>query len=70
MPRQLAFFVYMNGQQAGPFPQDGLQRLVDGGQLTRDTLVWKQGMANWTDAGDVPDLASLFQQMPPPLPPP
>jgi hypothetical protein len=37
--------------------------------LTRETLVWAQGMANWVPAGQVPDLAALFAHAPPPLPP-
>ena len=39
-----------------------------GSSFTRQTLVWKQGMANWTPAESVPDLANLFAAVPPPLP--
>jgi hypothetical protein len=42
---------------------------VADGSLTRDTLAWKQGMAAWTPAGEVPELAALFAAAPPPLPP-
>ncbi|MCI5221038.1 MAG: DUF4339 domain-containing protein, partial [Candidatus Electrothrix sp. LOE2] len=45
------------------------KQLVSSGKLTQDTLVWKQGMANWTAAGQVTDLQSLFASVPPPLPP-
>jgi hypothetical protein len=45
-----------------------LQQYVQSGQLTRDTLVWKAGMSNWTKAGDVPELSNLFGGSPPPLP--
>ena len=38
------------------------------GSLTRDTLVWKQGMANWVAAETVPELQPLFAAVPPPLP--
>jgi hypothetical protein len=31
--------------------------------------VWKNGMANWTAAESVPELAGLFSAVPPPLPP-
>jgi hypothetical protein len=31
--------------------------------------VWKAGMAQWAKAGDVPELASLFANVPPPVPP-
>ena len=36
--------------------------------ITKDTLVWKQGMANWELAGNVQELAPLFGAVPPPPP--
>jgi membrane protease subunit (stomatin/prohibitin family) len=60
------FFAHLNQQQAGPFAKDALSKLVQGGQFTRDTLVWKQGMANWQAAGEIGELADLFAQAPPP----
>jgi membrane protease subunit (stomatin/prohibitin family) len=62
------FFVHLNQQQAGPFTKDALGKLVQGGQLTRDTLVWKQGMANWQAAGELDALNDVFPKAPPPLP--
>jgi len=62
------FFAAIGGAQAGPFDLAGLQGQVAGGKLTRTTLVWKPGMAGWTAAADVPELASLFAHLPPPLP--
>jgi len=46
-----------------------LQAHASAGRLTRETLVWRQGMAGWTPAGQVPELAELFAAVPPPLPP-
>jgi membrane protease subunit (stomatin/prohibitin family) len=71
IPGQTAaqWFAAFNGQQAGPFDPAALSGHVSGGRLTRDTLVWKNGMANWTPAGQVQELAGLFGQVPPPLPP-
>jgi hypothetical protein len=43
--------------------------MAQGGQLTRETLIWKNGMPNWMQAGQVPDLSGLFGSMPPPVPP-
>lgn len=70
IPQRVSFFVAVNGQQAGPFDVATLQNQVAAGQLTRESLVWKQGMQQWTAAGEVPELAGLFQQAPPPIPPP
>jgi membrane protease subunit (stomatin/prohibitin family) len=69
LPVALAFFAAINGQQAGPFEIGVLQEKVSIGELSRDTLVWKQGMAAWIKAGEVAELASLFANTPPPLPP-
>jgi len=63
------FYVAVNGQQAGPFGLPQLQQMVQQGQLTPESLVWKQGMASWTAAQGVADLSSLFGASPPPLPP-
>jgi len=65
----LQLFVAVNGQQTGPFDLAALQQMARTGQLTRDSLVWKQGMAAWNAAGEVVELAELFAAMPPPLPP-
>ena len=63
------FFAAIGGQQQGPFGLDALQQQAAKGQLTRETLVWRQGLAQWVQAGQVPELASVFSSVPPPLPP-
>lgn len=68
LPGAVSFHVAINGQQAGPFDMATLQSQAAGGQLKRDTLVWKAGMAQWAAAGSVPELAGLFAAMPPPIP--
>lgn len=64
------YFTAVNGQQAGPFTIQQLQMLVGNGQLTKQTYVWKQGMANWDFAENVPEVAALFVANTPPPPPP
>ena len=49
-PVLAGYFVSVNFQPAGPFDTAGLRELIGSGQLTRDTLVWKEGMANWAAA--------------------
>ncbi len=68
LPAQAMFHVAVGGAQAGPFDMDALQTQVNAGTLKRDVLVWKAGMAQWTKAGDVSELADLFANLPPPLP--
>ncbi|MBR1789996.1 MAG: SPFH domain-containing protein [Bacteroidaceae bacterium] len=66
------FHVAIGGSQAGPFTIPQMQQLVANGQLKPDTLVWKPGMAGWTQAQTVPELTALFAPaagaVPPPLP--
>ena len=62
------FHVAVGQSQTGPFDLGALQQQVAAGQLTRDTLVWKTGMAQWVKAGEVPELAALFANTPPPIP--
>lgn len=65
---QVQYLVGVNGQQAGPFDWNQLQQLVQQGQITVQTLVWTQGMANWECAGNVAELRPLFQNVMPQMP--
>ena len=56
----------MNGSQAGPVAVSELQQLVASGRATRETLVWKEGMATWVPLGTVPDLAPIQPKQPSP----
>lgn len=68
-PAPATFMVYANGAQAGPFDMSQLAQMAAGGQLTPATYVWRQGMANWTAASQVPELQALFAPATPPPPP-
>lgn len=63
---QVSYMVGVNGQQSGPFDWNQLQQLVQQGQLTQQTYVWKQGMPNWAFAGQVQELQPLFMNAAPP----
>jgi|HubBroStandDraft_6_1064221.scaffolds.fasta_scaffold02366_6 membrane protease subunit (stomatin/prohibitin family) len=67
-----AWHVAVGGQTQGPFTLQQIAQGVSGGQLNRESLVWSQGMAAWTPAGQVPQLAAAFatSASPPPPPPP
>lgn len=51
------FIIDRNGQQAGPFSFD---QLVQKG-ISPETLVWKQGMADWTPARKVEELRAVLE---------
>ena len=67
-PVPVAFFVAVNGAQTGPYDINTLSGKARDGSLTRETLIWRQGMAEWTAAGAVPELQTLFGAVPPPIP--
>ena len=69
-PPTISYSISINGQTSGPFNWEQLQQLVNNGQLTINTHVWKQGMAAWEIATNVQELVNLFGAVPPPPPPP
>ena len=65
----VAYHVAVNGQATGPFDISVLAQMAAVGQLTADSLVWKNGMAQWAKAGTVDELKNLFANVMPPIPP-
>lgn len=65
----VAYHVAVNGQATGPFDLSVLTQMAAAGQLTADSLVWKNGMAQWAKAGTVDELKNLFANAMPPIPP-
>ena len=51
------FIIANNGQQAGPFSQAQLGQKA----ISPETLVWKQGMADWTPAWKVEELRTVLE---------
>lgn len=66
---QVQMFLFIAGQQYGPYDYNTLKQLITTGQLTAQTLVWQQGMTAWTTAGEVKELQALFAPTPPSMPP-
>lgn len=61
----VAYHVAINGQAAGPYDMSSITQMVSDGQLTADSLVWKNGMAQWEKAGTIDELKNLFSIIPP-----
>ena len=64
-----SYFIVLNGQQAGPFNYAELIQLTSSNQFNKDSLVWKAGMSAWEKAENIAALATVFSQVPPPIPP-
>lgn len=69
VPGNESYHVAVNGTATGPYTVSVLSTMAANGQFTKESLVWKSGMANWQAAGSIPELAGLFAGSVPPVPP-
>lgn len=60
LPLSASFFIAVGGTPQGPLDVATLRSRVADRSLTADTLVWRDGMAQWAPAGTVPEVAALF----------
>jgi hypothetical protein len=51
-----SWFYASDGQQNGPFSEAELREFIARGIVRPTTLVWGDGMSEWTRAGDIPGL--------------
>lgn len=65
------YHIAISGQSTGPFDIATLTQMHSSGTLTKDSLVWKQGMSEWAKAGTVSELQLIFASSSamPPIPP-
>jgi uncharacterized membrane protein YhaH (DUF805 family) len=61
-----AYYLDGSRNQQGPVPIAEIGRLIRGGTIRRDTLVWYPGMPDWRPASQVNELASFFSASAPP----
>lgn len=66
---EVQYHVAVNGAASGPYPLSVLAQMAANGQLDRNTLVWKAGMAAWAAADTCAELQSIFAAPMPPVPP-
>ncbi len=59
------YYVAINGQATGPFNVATLKQMLNQGQFSSESLVWKEGMTNWMMANQVDELKTLFVSIPP-----
>lgn len=69
-PPMVQYFIAVNGAQQGPFDANTISQMISGGQITKATMMWKNGMAGWSTADTIAELAQYFNAVPPPPPPP
>lgn len=69
-PPTFSFYALIENKQYGPYNKIQFKRLVDNDMVSEKTLVWKEGMDNWTPAKDVSEMEEFFPQKHPSTPPP
>lgn len=55
------YYIIVGAQAEGPLKISDLQGLHKRGILKADTMLWKTGMDNWTEAADFAELFTLFR---------
>jgi len=64
------YYIEINGQQSEALSFDDLRNK----HITKDTLIWFEGLADWSKAGSIAELDGFFTSVPPslhkPIPPP
>ena len=65
---ECGYFVGKNGKKAGPFNKDAIANYIKKGSITKETLIWKEGMTEWQAAERFNEFAALLKTLPPPLP--
>jgi hypothetical protein len=66
----LMWYYQLNNQPVGPSDQETIQDLLTQRILTRNTLVWKEGMSEWGRVDDTELAPFIPTNVPPPLSPP
>ncbi|MBJ6725529.1 SPFH domain-containing protein [Geomesophilobacter sediminis] len=66
--RAVRYFVGKDGKKAGPFDLEAVLGYIRKGAITRETLMWKHGMAEWQNAASFTEFTLEFGAAPPPLP--
>jgi len=54
------WFAMVKGKQIGPLTVRDLELRVKTGEVSLRTYLWKQGMADWKRASDVPEVSPVF----------
>lgn len=60
VPNNMGYFVAVDGKPTGAYDVATLSQMALGGQFTKDSLVWKDGMNEWLKAETVQELQGLF----------
>ena len=69
LPQETQYYIYLNGQQLSGMTLQNITLFIRNGMMNSSTLVWKAGLPQWVNASQIPEIAALFNQQVPSLPP-
>lgn len=69
LPQETQYHIYLNGQQLSGMTLQNITLFIRNGMMNSSTLVWKAGLPQWVNASQIPEIAAVFNQQAPPLPP-
>lgn len=61
------YYVGINGEAKGPYDIAEIKASIANRSIDENTLIWYRGI-NWTKAGELAELADVFNNCPPPMP--
>lgn len=64
----VTYFLAVNGQATGPFDVNTLKYMASTGQVVAESLVWKEGLAEWIRVDSAEELKGIFVSKMPPIP--
>jgi hypothetical protein len=59
------YYAMIEGNQAGPFSEQELSRLINEKKIVKETFIWKPGIPNWEIAEKLPEILKLVALAPP-----
>jgi hypothetical protein len=57
------YYIFINEEQLGPFNMDELRTK----RISRETKVWFEGLEDWKNAGEIEELKTILNSVPPPI---
>lgn len=67
VPHTVEYHVSKDGKADGPHSLADINQMIKSGTITKESMIWKKGMANWAAAATVDEVADLFGNIPPTL---
>ncbi len=59
------YYVAIGGKPSGPHSMDTIKKMATSGEIKKEMLFWKEGMAEWKKGKDIDSIKALFVEMPP-----